>query len=214
MRSLTVSLVLVVGVCVGSAGAFFATKPTTTNNKKAKVSPFTEEAIAIFDKNFPFGREPPKRNPFVDFGMPNQDFDGTRVKSKNPSKKRLTDITPEQAKKSFNELARLYGDDRALKMVKAQPICLAFDSTNFDPCLENWSNVFGLEAAQEMVVRNPGLLAVRPGEAAKATDSTMVFSYIVAITRPVGGLLLATLFLLLLTPVIESITGIQYGINH
>ena len=201
----------VLGMCLCSASAFFATKPTT---RKANVSPFTEEAITIYNKQFPFGREPPKRNPLVDFGMPNQDFDGTRIKSKNPSKKRLTDITPEQAKIAFNELARLYGDERAIKMVKAQPICLAFDNKNFAPCLENWSNVFGLEAAQEMVVRNPGLLAVRAEEAAKATDSTMVFSYIVAITRPAGGFLLATLFLLLLTPVIESITGIQYGINH
>ena len=200
------------GLCLWSAKAFFATKPSAAS--KVKGSPFTEEAIAIYNKNFPFGREPPKRSALVDFGMPNQDFDGTRIKSKNPSLKRLTDISPEQAKKSFNELARLYGDERALKMVKAQPICLAFDSTNFSPCLENWSNVFGLQAAQEMVVRNPGLLAVRAEEAAKATDSTMVFSYIVAVTRPIGGLLLATLFLLLLTPLIESITGIQYGINH
>ena len=202
---------VIFGLCLWSAGAFFAAKPAAA---KAKLSPFTEEAIAIYNKNFPFGREPPKPSPFVDFGMPNQDFDGTRIKSKNPSKKRLTDSTPEQAKKSFNELARLYGDERALKMVKAQPICLAFDVKNFDKCLESWTNVFGLEAAQEMVVRNPGLLAVRAEEAAKATDSTMVFSYIVGLTRPVGGLLLATLFLLLLTPLIESVTGIQYGINH
>jgi hypothetical protein len=144
----------------------------------------------------------------------NQDFDGTRIKKNNPSKKRLTDITPEQAKKSFNELARLYGDERALGMVKAQPICLAFDSTRFSATCDAWTEVFGLEKTQEMVARNPGLLAVRPGEAAKASDSTMVFSYIVAATRPLGPVLLVTLLLAVLTPLIESVTGIQYGITH
>jgi hypothetical protein len=65
-----------------------------------------------------------------------------------------------------------------------------------------------------MVARNPGLLAVRSDEAAKASDSTMVFSYIVGYTRPLGPFLLLSLLLLLLTPVIEGVTGIQYGINH
>ncbi len=211
---MTIGFLLLAFTCLQvlpSTDAFFASKPVA---KRTSVSPFTDEAISIYDKNFPFGREPPKPNPFIDFGMPNQDFDGTRIKSKNPSKKRLTDITPEQAKKSFNELARLYGDERALSMVKAQPICLAFDNQNFDKCLENWTNVFGLEASQDMVARNPGLLAVRAEEASKATDSTMVFSYLVAFTRPLGPILLATLFLLILTPTIEALTGVQYGINH
>jgi hypothetical protein len=200
------------GSCfIPSANSFFSAKPAS---KKVSASPLAEEAVAIYNKNHPFGREPPKPNPMGDFGMPNQDFDGTRVKSKNPSKKRLTDITPEQAKKSFNELARLYGDERALGMVKAQPICLAFDSTKFAQTCAGWTEVFGLEATQDMVARNPGLLAVRPEEAAKATDSTMAFSYIVAFTRPLGSVLLATLLLLLLTPAIESLTGVQYGINH
>lgn len=199
---------LLVGL-VGTASAFFSKSPA-----KVSGSPLAPEAVAFYDKNFPFGREPPKANFLGDFGMPNQDFDGTRIKSKNPSKKRLTDITEAQAKKSFNILANLYGDERALGMVKAQPICLAFDTNNFAACLDNWSEVFGLEGAQAMVARNPGLLAVRPEEAAKATDSTMAFSYIVALTRPVGPLLLAGTLFLILTPLIESVTGIKYGINH
>lgn len=170
--------------------------------------------MAIYDKKFPFGREPPKSNFMGDFGMPNQDFDGTRLKKKYATSKRLTDISPAQAKQAFLELARLYGEERALAMVKAQPLCLAFDVKNFAKSLAAWAEVFGLEAAQEMVARNPGLLAVRPDEATNATDSTMAFSYIVAATRPLGPVLLAGLFFLLLTPTIESLTGIQYGINH
>lgn len=182
---------------------------------RAKVSPLTDEAIAIYDKNFPFDRDPPNSNIMGNFGMPNRDIDGTPIKKEYPSsKKRLADITPEQAKKTFSEMARLYGDERALTMVKVQPICLAFDSSTFGRSLEGWTEVFGLEQSQDMVARNPGLLAVRPDEAAKATDSTMIFSYIVAITRPLGPFLLIALFVLLLTPAIESLTGIQYGINH
>lgn len=39
-------------------------------------------------------------------------------------------------------------------------------------------------------------------------DQTMQFSYIIAATRPAGGFLLTTLFLLLLTPLIEQTTQI------
>ena len=197
--------------CLPWASAFFGLK---SGGKSIQSSPLAEEAIAVFGQKFPFGREPPKSIGLGDFGMPTTDIDGTRVKSKNPSNKRMTDITPEEAQKSFNELARLYGEERALGMVKAQPICLAFDSSNFQATRDAWTEVFGLEATQEMVARNPGLLAVRAEEAAKATDSTMAFSYVVAFTRPLGPFLLGGLLLLLLTPVIESITGIQYGILH
>lgn len=129
-------------------------------------------------------------------------------------KKRLTDISEQQARATFSELVKLYGDDRALDMVKAMPICLSFKKDRFAPCLAAWGEIFGLEQAQDMVKRNPGLLAVRPDEAAKASESSMVFSYIVAFTRPAGPFLLALLCFAVLTPFIEALTGIQFGINH
>ena len=60
-----------------------------------------------------------------------------------------------------------------------------------------------------MVKRNPGLLYVKPENAATSDDLTMQFSYIVAITRPAGPFLLYGTFGLLSIPVIEGITGVS-----
>jgi hypothetical protein len=204
--------------------AFFGTTKMTSRAKPGQ-SPLTPQALDTFNKAFPFDREPPKSNPFNDFGMPYSDLDGTilqpskngNYRNKNNPKKvnrRLTDISRERAAQSFNVLVQLYGEQRALGMVQSQPICLCFDSAQFKPALEAWTQIFGLEASQNMVARNPGLLAVKAEEAAKSTDSTMVFSYLVGYTRPVGPLLLATTLFLILTPAIEGVTGIQFGINH
>ena len=221
-------LVLTVLACttfptIPTVEAFFGTKTTSSPVGK---SPLTQQALDTFNKAFPFDREPPKSNPFNDFGMPYTDLDGTilqpskngnyRNKNKTGKKvnRRLTDISRERAAQSFNVLVQLYGEQRALTMVQNQPICLCFDSNQFKPALEAWTQIFGLEESQNMVARNPGLLAVKAEEASKSSDSTMIFSYIVGFTRPVGPLLLATMFFLLLTPALEGLTGIQFGINH
>ena len=101
------------------------------------------------------------------------------------------------ASANFNEIARLYGDEEALAMVKIQPRVLKFKRDNFVPCLESWEEQFGLESAKAMVCRNPGLLGVRPEQTDNA-EASMFFSYLVAATRPwpqiVGaGLVLAIL---------------------
>ena len=223
-------LVLTILACttfpfIPTVEAFFGTKTTTSSASVGK-SPFTQQALDTFNKAFPFDREPPKSNPFNDFGMPYTDLDGTilqpskngnyRNKNKNGKKvnRRLTDISRERAAQSFNVLVQLYGEKRALSMVQTQPICLCFDSSQFKPALEAWTQIFGLEESQNMVARSPGLLAVKAEEASKSSDSTMIFSYIVGYTRPVGPPLLATMFFLLLTPALEGLTGIQFGINH
>ena len=59
-----------------------------------------------------------------------------------------------------------------------------------------------------MVVRNPGLLAVTPTEAARSNDSAMQASYIIAATAPFGNILLPVLGTLLMVPAAEGITGI------
>jgi hypothetical protein len=84
---------------------------------------------------------------------------------------------------NFNELARLYGDNEALEMVKVVPQVLRFNSDNFEPCLKSWEEQFGLEPSQAMIRRNPSLLAIRPGQT-KDADSSMYGSYLVAALRP------------------------------
>jgi hypothetical protein len=184
--------------------AFFATKPIT---KKATSSPLADEAVAIFGKKFPFDRPPVQVSPLTRVGMPYADIDGT-ILSKGGNGKRLTDISPDQARAAFNELARLYGDKEALGMIKALPVALTFGKTKFAPTLKALSEKFGEEKAKAAVIRNPGLLAIKPDDAASANEQTLVFSYLVGFTRPLGPVLLPALLIALFSPAIEATTGI------
>jgi len=105
-----------------------------------------------------------------------------------------SDAEKKERSQTFNEIARLYGDDATLEMVKILPMTLQFKRENFADCLDLCEEQFGLEKAQAMVLRNPGLLGVRP-EQTDSAESAMFFSYVVALTRPLpkiigaGGLL-------------------------
>ena len=123
----------------------------------------------------------------------------------------MSAITEDECAEAFNILAKLYGDENAMDMVKSSPICLAFNSENFEGSLNAFSNKFGLEETKEMIKRNPNLLAVRPELAAKSDDSTMMMSYVVGATRPIGAVLLGLLGVALLTPLFNGLTGMQIG---
>lgn len=164
-----------------------------------------DEAIAFYNEKFPFQREPPKASPLSTFGM--SDKTKSQMASRNQGR-RLTDITEKQARSTFQQLAKLYGDDVAKQMVIDLPVCLSFNPSWFKPSLEAYSEIFGKDEAQAMVARNPGLLAVKPSDAVTVTDQTMTFSYLVAYTRPYSKVTLPLLFGLLLIPVVEAITDI------
>lgn len=139
-------------------------------NSRGKTSPLLEEALEAYPFNF-------------------------QPDNKVSDKKLFAPVTQKQATICFNELARLYGDEESLKMVRIQPRILSFRSDFFEPCLEAWTEQFGLEASQAMVRRNPGLLGVNPILAKEPAEASMALSYLVAVTRPlpkliaVGGLL-------------------------
>ena len=195
-----------------SVEAFFSAGAKTASAK----SPQANEAIETFASKFPFGRPPVSPSPFRSVGMPNRDIDGTvlkKQKKNGSSGKRLTDISESEARATFAELAKLYGEDEALEMTKALPVLLAFNKKNFAACLDAWTGIFGEDESKEMVLRNPGLLAVNPEEAAKATDQTMTVSYVVAATRPIGPVALPSLLALLLVPAAEAVTGIPIRVS-
>lgn len=111
---------------------------------------------------------------------------------------------------TYKELARIYSDDVAAYMVDEVPSVLSFNPTYFQPTLDVFAEKYGRDKAVALMVRNPALLSVKPsgaGGADSANDSVIVFSYIVEITRPVGGYLLGTLFALLLVRPFEFATG-------
>lgn len=143
---------------------------------KAPVSPLVEEALSCY----PFAFRPDNEKP-------------------NAKGRPKYATTKSQATNAFNELARLYGDESAMKIVQIQPMSLCFNANNFAPCLDAWTEQFGLESAQAMVVRNPGLLAVPPVLAAEPAEASMALSYVVAITRPLPKIILCGGILAILT---------------
>ena len=71
---------------------------------------------------------------------------------------------------------------------------------------EKW----GFEKAVGVVTRNPNLLRVPVegyGSAATSGEETVVLSYIIDITRPIGKPLLAILFLCLLKPFVLQLVA-------
>eukprot|EP00977_Amphora_coffeiformis_P007666 scaffold1690_cov182-Amphora_coffeaeformis.AAC.23 len=183
---------------------------TTGSDALAAKTKAVDQAVAIFGKQFPFGRPPVPSSSLVRLGMSGVDIDGTKLMKTPPqtASKRLTDITEKQARSNFNTLAQCYGEDAALGMVKTMPICLCFNAKNYKPSLAALGEIFGEAEAKGMVQRNPGLLAIKPEDAATTTAQTMYFSYLVAATRPVGGILLAMLTLALLSLPYQAATGI------
>ena len=101
-------------------GNLFSSKKATSSSPKSSAA--AEKAVCIYDKNFPFDQvgQPAKgkfTDAYVKWGVPQRDIDGTPVFSGKNPKKRATDITKSEAVATFNELAKVYGEDRAVKMV-------------------------------------------------------------------------------------------------
>ena len=198
-------------VCLVVAVSLLATgidALAASSSQPAPTKKIADRAVALYGDKFPFGRPPLKASALVSFGMPNQDFDGTRLMKSKYSGKRLTDISEKDARATFVELAKCYGEKEALDMVQALPLCLSFNRQWFKPSLDAFDEIFGAQGARGMVQRNPGLLALKPSDASTATDQTMYFSYIVGATRPVGGLLLGLLAVALLSLPFQAATGI------
>ena len=203
------SVILLFSCLAVSTEAFFGNA-----GKKAspKNSALTQEAVQIYGDKFAYGRAPRTENvldTISKIGVPQTDFDGTKVlkKTQNPGK-RITDLSEAEVANTFNGLAAVYGEERAIEMVKLFPVCMSFDSKAFAATFAIWKDIFGEEETKDMVSRNPGLLAVQPKDAGKNTDNTMTFSYIVAYTRPIGIFGPIFILSLLMVPVIEGTTGI------
>jgi len=131
--------------------------------------------------------------------------------TKPESKTLLFDVNDDKLRIAFNTIVTLYGEENALKMVKIQPGVLAFNKDNFAPSLDAFGETFGLEEAKDMVIRNPGLLSVKPVIAASADDLTMQMSYVVDFTRPIGAAGPVLILGLLAVPALESALGVGKG---
>ena len=208
---------LICACLVGTVTGFFGGQKAKSV-AAPKSSPRTQEAVDLWDATYPFNRQPIQQDDSVldkigNFGVPQMDLDGTKVfkAAAGQKKRRLTDVTEQDVATNFNALATVYGDDRALDMVTIFPICLSFNSNEFQPTYAAFSDIFGPDEALGMVSRNPGLLAVKADDATGSNAQTMAFSYIVAITRPIGKLGPVLIGGLLTIPGIENVAGLEPG---
>ncbi len=191
--------------CLPSANGFF-------QSAAKKSSPLAQEAVQIYGDKYNYNK-PPKEDTVFDsisrIGVPKTDIDGSQVmRAKAQPGRRITDMKEAEVAATFSGIAAVYGDERAIEMVRTFPFCLSFDKKSFAPTFAIWAEIFGEEETKDMVSRNPGLLAIQPKDAGINTDNTMMFSYIIAATRPIGLFGPAGIFALLMVPVIEGTTGI------
>jgi hypothetical protein len=181
----------------------------------------TDDAISIYQRKFP-KKENRKRAAFipVSLGVPQIDIDGTRLRAADNTEMfqsttigtTFSERDDDALRATYHELVNVYGESAAYQMVKDLPICLAFDRKHFAPTLVEFGKKFGIDESRAMIQRNPGLLAVKPtgsGGADTASDQTMIFSYLVAITRPLGPVLLPATIFLTIEPFVEQATGIH-----
>jgi hypothetical protein len=190
-----------------TALAFFGTKATSNKKSSSKSSPLADEAVEIYTTKFSTSNANGGKFFFSSWGMPGSMTDSYE----KPADRLIFARKNSELVASFNILASLYGDDVALQMVKIQPGVLAFNKDNFRPSLEAFANKFGIDEAKGMIIRNPGLLSVKPANAESADNLTMQLSYVVEFTRPIGLLGPAVILALLSVPAIESATGVSRG---
>mmetsp|Transcript_4050 Transcript_4050/g.3822 ORF Transcript_4050/g.3822 Transcript_4050/m.3822 type:complete len:252 (-) Transcript_4050:197-952(-) len=185
----------------------------SSKSKKVVVSEATlQEALTVFENRFQLSNASKKtfKPFFTQWGVPKKDLDGSLVRttSEKGVSKRMVNTNLKDQKAAFTEIARIYGEDAALQMVKDLPYALAFNKSNFAANYKVYEDVFGEEPAKAMVKRNPGLLAIKPEDALKTDEQTMAFSYLVSTFRPVSDVAFPLLLLLLSTPAIERFSGI------
>mmetsp|Transcript_59391 Transcript_59391/g.66465 ORF Transcript_59391/g.66465 Transcript_59391/m.66465 type:complete len:224 (-) Transcript_59391:56-727(-) len=211
MNTLTTTLLL---SCLVVANGFF--QKAAVKKTSSPISPITQEAVDIWGAKFSYDPAPPREKNFLNdiarLGVPKNDpFDGTPIYTKKSPDEvgfRFTDLTETEIINNFSALAAVYGEERSIEMVKIFPLSLSFDSKIFSETFSVWSEIYGEEKAMDMVSRNPNLLAVGPKDAPNSTDQTMAFSYIVAVTRPIGLFGPIGIIALISVPGIEAATGI------
>mmetsp|Transcript_7593 Transcript_7593/g.9931 ORF Transcript_7593/g.9931 Transcript_7593/m.9931 type:complete len:216 (-) Transcript_7593:97-744(-) len=200
-----VAVLLFLASTASGFGGLFA-KGKSPSGKSLKT---IDEAVGVYLNKYP-KKTDRSRSSNADWGMPTQDLDKAKYKVAKDKQmgKVFSDVDESNLKATYQELAKVYGEDVAFQMVKDQPLILAASRANFQPSLEAFIVNFGDEEARAMIARNPGLLFVKPSDAESSEDLTMKMSYIVAATRPFGPVLLYGLLLLVCEPAIEAVSGL------
>ena len=132
---------------------------------------------------------------------------------KTKGKGKAFDVTDDEAAFRFAFLNDIIGDeDLTIRAINNSPLVLTISEGRIIDNFEVYKEIYGLEKATGLIVRNPLILQVPTrgyGSAETSGDETIFMSYVVAATRPIGGPLLFLLgFLLAYKPLI-GLTGLE-----
>ena len=128
-------------------------------------------------------------------------------------KGKIFDVTDDEAAFRFAFLNSIIGDeDLTIQAINNAPLVLTISEGRVIDNFDIYKEIYGLEKATGLIVRNPLILQVPTrgyGSAETSGDETIFMSYVVAATRPIGGPLLFLLgFLLAYKPLI-GLAGIE-----
>jgi len=184
--------------------AFFGNAAKSKESPVKKSSPQADEAVELYSDKY-LKKADRKQLFFETWGMPGS------YRAPDDSSRKIFSRETDELMAAFNAIASIYGDEEALKMVKIQPGCLAFNKDNFQLSLDAFGENFGYEESKAMIIRNPGLLSCKPANAETADDLTMQLSYVVEFTRPIGNFGPALIVALLSVPALENFFGVTRG---
>lgn len=129
----------------------------------------------------------------------------------NPRPGGSYDVTEVELKARFDVLSNLFkSESKALNVVQAVPAVLTVSKERVKANFEVYEAKWGYEKTCGVLLRNPNLFNVPTrgyGSAETSGEETIIVSYVVAATRPIGGVLLGLLFISLAKGVINGFMG-------
>ena len=124
-------------------------------------------------------------------------------------------ISDSDAKRTYSAISAAYGETTTMSMFANSPAIMRADVSEIAPAAAIYKETYGEESARALLVRNPNLLFCTAEKASKAGGDAMALSYVIAATRGPQGLALQLLLLgLLLSPVVERVTGVHFGLEY
>lgn len=164
---------------------------------KAQIASFKKANPGLFQSNSQTKKGTAKKGVQITEGS-QRAIASFRGYVKKPKANGPYDLTDNDIAACFQAFARVIGDEStALQMVATYPDVLLVDAEKVRANLATYTGKWGEEKALGVVTRNPALLAIPTtgyGSAEVAGDDAVVLSYVIAYTRPIGGLLLGLLF--------------------
>lgn len=196
---------------LGSAAALLLAIPCASFVPQ---SAYVSKNIAVAPLNLfgRFGAATPTKSPSADAAV--------ALFADLNAKKRSRPTVESDLRDNYAELSKIFGDEMSLGLVKTTPAVLQMERSYFAGTYAVFCEKFGVDETDALLLRNPGLLAIKPdgwgpdgyAGAGEAGPETIAMSYVIAATRPLGKYGVFGLVGLLSVPALEQVTGISRSV--